>query len=318
MKCQAGFSVLVMSILILCGCLDDGGEDAEYPDIDRESKIPADAVKVTPETDIYPPILHSDEYEDPVPMSEVINSAGGEDSPFILPDGNTFYFFFTPDVSIPAEQQVTDDVTGIYVSRKVNGTWTEPERVWLQNPGKLALDGAHTINGNEMYFASAREGYTGLHLFTAELIDDEWTNWKYGGDRLKELEVGELHIVGDNLYFHSGRSGGLGDYDIWMITWDGNDWGEPVNIEAVNSEGNDGWLYVTPDEEELWFTRQHSGAPSIWVTRKENGSWGEPEMILSQFAAEPTLDFAGNIYFAHHYFKDDEMIEADFYVCYRK
>jgi hypothetical protein len=36
-----------------------------YP---RESKIPTDAVKMTPETDEYPPQLHSDEYEQPIPM----------------------------------------------------------------------------------------------------------------------------------------------------------------------------------------------------------------------------------------------------------
>ena len=314
------FIVLASASILLSGCFEDEGEDEhkEHPNIDRESKIPDDAVKVTPETDVYPPILHSEEYEEPVPMSDVINTAGGEDSPFILPDGNTFYFFFTPDVGVPPEEQVIDDVTGIYVSNKVGGAWSEPERVWLQDPGKLALDGAHTIDGNKMYFASAREGYTGLHIFTADKVDGKWTNWEYGGDRLKDLEVGELHIVGDDIYFHSGREGGKGAYDIWKTTWDGSDWTEPVNIEEVNSDLSDGWPYVIPEGDEMWFTRQYSGAPSIWRSIKLNETWQEPEMILSQFAGEPTLDAEGNIYFAHHYFKDDEMIEADFYVCYRK
>lgn len=53
--------------------------------MDRESKIPADIVKRTPETDQYPPILHSDEYYEPVPMPYPISTAGAEDSPFILP-----------------------------------------------------------------------------------------------------------------------------------------------------------------------------------------------------------------------------------------
>ena len=46
--------------------------------------------------------------------------------------------------------------------------------------------------------------------------------------------------------------------------------------------------------------------------------WSEPELILSQFAGEPTLDAEGNIYFIHHYVIDDEIIEADVYVAYRK
>ena len=40
-----------------------------------------------------------------------VNTSGREDSPFLLPDGQTLYFFFTPDVSIPAEKQLFDGVT---------------------------------------------------------------------------------------------------------------------------------------------------------------------------------------------------------------
>lgn len=83
----------------------------------RESVIPKDAVKMTPEMDVFPPIFHSDEWMEPVPLPQSINTAGGEDSPFIMPDGNTLYFFFTPNVSVPAEKQLLDKVTGIYVSK---------------------------------------------------------------------------------------------------------------------------------------------------------------------------------------------------------
>jgi hypothetical protein len=75
---------------------------------------------------------------------------------------------------------------------------------------------------------------------------------------------------------------------------------------------------LTPDGKELWFTRRHSGAPSIWRSFKVNGTWQEPELIVETFAGEPTLDNEGNLYFVHHYFENDEMIEADIYVCYRK
>jgi hypothetical protein len=58
----------------------------------REGKIPPDVVKITPQTDAYPPRSCSDEYEAPVPLPYPINTAGAEDSPFILPDGKTLYF----------------------------------------------------------------------------------------------------------------------------------------------------------------------------------------------------------------------------------
>ena len=39
---------------------------------------------------------------------------------------------------------------------------------------------------------------------------------------------------------------------------------------------------------------------------------------FAKFTEGPTVDRDGNLYFSHHFLKNDEMIEADFYVCYRK
>jgi len=103
----------------------------QYPLINRHDKLPADIAKRGPETDRHPPVLYSDDYEDPVPLGNGVNTSGAEDSPFILPDGNTLYFFFTPDVRIPPERQLLDDVTGVWVSHRVDNTWTESVRVWL-------------------------------------------------------------------------------------------------------------------------------------------------------------------------------------------
>ena len=56
--------ILIVIAVVVGGC---SATPCEYPDVDRESKIPAGQVKITPETDVYPPILHSGEYEEPVP-----------------------------------------------------------------------------------------------------------------------------------------------------------------------------------------------------------------------------------------------------------
>jgi hypothetical protein len=67
-------------------------------------------------------------------MEGPINTSGAEDSPFISADGNVFTFFFVPDVRVPPEKQLLDGVSGIYLTRKMDGVWTEPERVVLQEP----------------------------------------------------------------------------------------------------------------------------------------------------------------------------------------
>lgn len=288
----------------------------------RESAIPAGAVKMTPETDFYPPILHSDEWMQPVPLSEAINTAGGEDSAFVTPDGDTLYFFFTPDVNIPAEKQVLDGVTGIYVSKKQNGAWSTAERIILQDSGKLALDGAEFVQGDTMWFASAREGYTGVNYFTAEFKDGKWTNWQYVGDKLmKDYQMGEMHISadGNTLYFHSDRAGGKGGLDIWVSQKVNGEWQTPENVAAVNTVGDEGWPFLTQDGNELWFTRTYMGSPAIYRSLKVNGAWQEPVLILSQFAGESSMDNSGNIYFTHHFYNNEsKMIEADIYVAYKK
>lgn len=303
--------IVVLSTINFSGCNDNKT---------REDSIPEDAVKMRPETDVYPPQLHSDEYEQPVPMPGPVNTAGAEDSPFVpCSNEDTFYFVFTPDVQVPVEEQLLDDVTGIYVSKKVNGEWGEPERVILQDPWKLSLDGCTFVQDDIMWFCSARQGYTGVHWFTAEYIDEEWTNWE-NADFDPALEVGELHFVNNwaEIYYHSARAGGKGGTDIWFSRKVNDQWQEPVNVESINSEENEGMPYITPDGKELWFNRRYLGSPAIYRSMQVNGEWQEPELIISQFAGEPTLDNEGNIYFVHHFYADAEMIEADIYVAYLK
>ncbi|MEO0185238.1 MAG: hypothetical protein ABIL20_05520 [candidate division WOR-3 bacterium] len=299
-----------MLLIVFTNCR----KNLEYPDIDRHSKIPNDIIKRTPETDSFPPILNSNEYEPPVPLGAGVNTAGAEDSPFILPDGKTLYFVFVSDVRLPVEQQLLDSVSGVWVSYKVGDEWTDAERVWLQDPGKLSLDGAVCIQNNEMWFASAREGYTGVNMFTAEWIDGKWKNWKYVGDRLmKEIQIGEVHIFGNDLYFHSSRSGGHGGLDIWKTTRSGNNWSDPVNINEVNYELDDILPFISVSGNELWFTRFYNGTPAVYRSKKIGNIWSTPELIVSQFAGEPTLDAEGNLYFVHHFYENGQMIEADIY-----
>ncbi len=307
--------VLVIALSLLIAYIIKIGEN-ETEFISREGRIPLDAVKITPENDIYPLQLNSNEYEELIPLPYPINTAGAEDSPFISEDGNTLYFFFTPDVRVPVEKQILDGVTGVYASKKVGGAWQKPERIILQDKDKLAMDGCEFVKDDIMWFCSVREGYTGIHWFTAEFNDGRWQDWK-NADFNPEYKVGEIHIADNELYFHSDRDGGKGGLDLWVSENVDDVWSDPRNVLAVNSEENEGWPFVTKDRSELWFTRQH-GSPEIWRSKWINEEWQEPEKIISFFAGEPSLDKEGNIYFVHHYYKDDKMIEADIYVAYKR
>ena len=46
------------------------------------------------------------------------------------------------------------------------------------------------------------------------------------------------------------------------------------------------------------------------------GEWQEPEKMFAPFAGESSVDIDGNVYFTHHFYKDNKMLEADYYVAH--
>lgn len=288
----------------------------------RQSSLPADIVKVSPENDPHPPILHSDAFDRPIPVPAPVSTSGGEDSPYVSEDGRTLWFWFTPDVRLPAQKQLFDGVTGIWQARRSGSRWLEPTRVVLQEPGKLALDGAPCVQGDTLWFCSAREGnLRGVDMWTARRRGGKWTDWRNAGARInRELEVGEVHLTrdGKELYFHADRPGGKGGLDIWRTRPEGGGWSDAENVSELNSPENEGWPFVTYDGREMWINRYYRGTPGVFRSIRKGDRWSTPELIVSQFAGEPTVDGRGNLYFVHHYYREGKMIEADIYFARRR
>jgi len=309
---KRNISIFILFVFLLAGC-QAVEESLEIPF--REDLIPADAIKMSPENDTLPPVLLSDEYQEPVPLPYPVNTRGAEDSAFILPDGKTLYVWFTPNNRMDVIEQSQDMVTGIYKFEKVGEGWSPAERVWLIEPGVGHLDGCGFFQGDKVWICGARAEYEGLHWFTSEYQDGQWSIAQIE-DFDPAYEVGELHISNDGteLYFHSSRPGGKGGLDIWMSTKVNGEWGEPVNLENVNSKYDEGWPALNPGEDQLWISKNYS----LWRSDKVDGEWGVPVEIVSALAGEATLDWDGNVYFTHHYYENDQMIEADIYVAYRK
>ena len=309
-------TLAIVTVSALIGCLTSErvpGPGDSTNSTNRTGAIPADSEKVLPGGDRYPPQLHSEEFREPIPLGGNVNTAGAEDSPFVTPDGETLYFWFTPDVDVPVEEQLLDGVTGIYVSRRLDEGWTEAARVVLSHD--VSLDGCPFVLEDRIWFCSARPGYTGMRWFTARRSDGEWVDWEEA-DFDPDHDVGELHISADggSLYYHSDRPGGKGSNDIWVSRRVGGEWSEPLNIENVNSEADDSRPFLSRDGRELWFTRTYRGTPAVFRSILSDGEWQEPDLMVSQFAGEPTLDGEGNLYFVHHFFEDGRMIEADIYL----
>jgi hypothetical protein len=170
-----------------------------------------------------------------------------------------------------------------------------------------------------MWFCTIRTGMAGMTWFVAQNTGGRWADWRSAAFD-PSYQVGELHITSDGqeLYYHSDRPGGLGGYDIWVCRNENGVWGPPQNVTILNSPETDGWPFLTADGNEMWFTRTYLGSPAIFRSvRTAGGEWQAPELIISQFAGEASLDAAGNLYFTHPYYKDGVKLETDIYVAYR-
>jgi len=293
----------------------------------RLAAIPASAVKQTPLSDVNKPIVHSDLWSQPVPMPGPVNTAGAEDSPFITLNGSWFFFFFTPDVEVPAEKQLIDGVTGIWWTQNVSGTWSAPERIVLNDD--VSLDGAECTVGTRIWFASVRAGNLGeIDIYHADYKNGQWSGVKNAGRQLNvDYDIGEFHLMpdGNTLYFHKGVFSTTSNMDLYVTHWSGSEWTDPEPLSDLNTAGVEGFPYVTADGGEMWFTswskKGYQGPAIMRSVKQANGSWGAPEEIISNFAGECTLDSEGNIYFVHHYYTSGSpatMIEADIYVAYKK
>ena len=223
---------LMACTIFFSGCSEVSGPAAT--ELTRLESIPEGAVKITPETDIFPPAIHSTQWSSPVPIQGPVNTAGVEDAPVMSADGTLFIFFFTPDGNLPPEEQLFDGVSGVWWCRKTGSSWSEPVRALLADPDEDHLDGSLAFTNNTLWFCSARQGnYNPIDIYTAELSGNQWINWQNAGQQLNgQYSVGELYATsdGDSLYFADNENG-YGQNDIWLTVKNGTNWSSPVNLD---------------------------------------------------------------------------------------
>ncbi len=291
----------------------------------RAEMIPEDAVKITPETDLFPPVLHSNLWSAPVPLPGPVNTAGAEDSPVITPDGNNLFFFFTPDANVLPGLQGADGISGIWWSQKIEGQWSEPQRVLLFT-GE-SLDSPFHVQGDVLWLGSARsvENYGPHDIYTVTWPQGAWATCQNAGALLNSTyDVGQLALTtgGETMYFDRYDSAG-DDFDLYRTEYT-DTWLEPAAMtEIVNTPANEGQPCLSPDNSEFWFMRDISGfgypGPSLHRCAASDSTWADPEEILSQFSGDVAIDADGNLYFSHVFVNSTfDIIESDIYVCYRQ
>ncbi len=177
-----------------------------------------------------------------------------------------------------------------FISTFENDEWSPARNMGppLNTPDN---EGAQTItsDASKIYFTACNrsDGKGGCDIYYSERRNGQWTRPKNLGAPINtSAKETQPSISSDQqtLYFVSTRPGGKGEQDIWYSTLNENGtWGNPVNLEEINTSDNESSPFIHPDNQTLYFASTGwpgMGNYDLFVTRKDStGKWSEPKNL---------------------------------------
>ena len=174
-----------------------------------------------------------------------------------------------------------------FISEFSNGKWTKPENLGspLNTPDNEAAQ-TITADATQMFFTAnnRKDGKGSFDIYHSVKSNGVWTPPRNLDEPVNtpawETQP-SISADGRTLYFVSTRGGGKGGSDIWTSTLDDNGkWCKPVNIEEINTSGDESSPFIHPDGRTLYFASDGwpgMGGFDLFVTRKDSsGKWSTP------------------------------------------
>ncbi|MGM9477965.1 OmpA family protein [Pedobacter sp. GSP4] len=165
-----------------------------------------------------------------------------------------------------------------------------------------------TADGRTMYFTLTRISdelerlkkqptTVNVEIFSSTKgSDGKWGEpVSFAYNNVNEYSVGDPFITtdGNSLYFASNMPGGLGGTDIYVcLKTDAGEWGKPINLKEVNTEGNDR-SPVFDEKDNFYFSsdgRVGMGGLDVYQALREGGKIGRVENLGYPFNS-PQDDF---------------------------
>jgi len=185
-------------------------------------------------------------------------------------DGNIIYFTRSIDVSSGNRNRSRRDTTyGIFMSRKVNGSWTTPTGFNFNSGAYNTGYPYITDDGSQLFFCSDAPGGTGgLDIYVSALKNGTWGKPENLGPNVNtsKNEVFPFLKNDGKLYFSSRGHHQQGDLDIYFTIRKEGIWQKPVEMaDPFNTRNDDYGLILNTASDTGYFVSDRSGSPDIFA-----------------------------------------------------
>jgi outer membrane protein OmpA-like peptidoglycan-associated protein/tetratricopeptide (TPR) repeat protein len=173
------------------------------------------------------------------------------------------------------------------------GNYSKPE-MYAKNLMTSFHEGPATFDmkNKRMYFNSNRTTKTSggrrdeennLQIFYADWENGQWAlkgEFKHN-DRRYNMRHPSVDVSGELLFFASDMPGGKGGNDIYWCRMENGEWGHPVNLEEINTEGDELFPFIAPDGV-LYFSSNGLGGMGrldIYMALPDRGVYSQVENL---------------------------------------
>ncbi len=275
----------------------NGKYEESVPWMEKFAKMkPADhrAIKFRENPNYLPKILDRD--KDKFVVNEMSN-INTEYSDFdAKPHGDKLFFVSARDTKGKTYEWDKQPYLDIYQADYVDGVVSNVEKV----PGDVNTkyhDGTFCFSpdGKTMYFTrdnyyersykTDSTGISRLKLFSAQLVDNEWTNVQELPFNNDNYSVGHPAVSpdGKKLYFASDMPGGLGQSDLYVVEIKGhNKFGNPVNLGPnINTEGRENFPFISKKGDLYFSSDGHLGLGGldVFACKNVDGKFSRPRNL---------------------------------------
>ncbi len=226
--------------------------------------------------------------KEPVKLPEQVNSPYPDYAPVMDATGTRLYFTSKRLGGISAETAGSKegDEDAYYTDNHGNG-WGKAQL--LPSPINSSVsEGIASFSADGQFMvmvACSRENSIGqCDLYYSELKGDQWSELENMGEIVNSIDWDSQPTIsfdGNRIIFISGRVGGYGEIDLYMIEKNPfGDWGPAMNLGAqVNTPFTEHSPFFSQDGKTLYFSSNgHPGYGDfdIFKTVYENGRWSTP------------------------------------------